>query len=80
MNCDSALFVVSPDDYDSVSTILTFGTCDTRQCIEILIKDDMIGEVTESFSITLERMFDLDSKIILDPNRTEVEITNNDGN
>ena len=71
---------MSLDDYDSVSTILTFGTCDTRQCIEILIKDDMIGEVTESFSITLERMFELDSNIILDPNRTEVEITNDDGN
>ena len=39
----------------------------------------MIGEATESFSITLERMFDLDSRITLDPNRAEVDITNDDG-
>ena len=54
-------------DYVSVYTILKFDTCDTRQCTEIPIVDDMIAELTESFFVTLERTPDLDSRIILDP-------------
>ena len=72
-------FLVSPGDYDSVSTILEFGACDTRQCTEILIVDDMVVELTESFSITLGRTSGLDSRTMLDPVRTEVQITDNDG-
>lgn len=71
--------VVSPGDYDPVSTILEFGACDIRQCTEILIVDDMVMELAESFSVNLERTSDLDSSITLDPVRTDVQITDNDG-
>ena len=66
-----------PIDYVSVSEILAFGSCDTRQCTEISIVDDMIVELTESFFVTLERTPDLDSRITLDP--VDGEITDNDG-
>ena len=70
---------MSPLDYDKVSTILTFNKCDTQQCTEIPIVDDMMEELTESFSLTLERTPDLDSRITLDPVDGVVEITDNDG-
>ena len=75
-----ALFLVYPMDYDPVSVILAFSACDTRQCIEILVENDMITEMTESFFITLERTSGLNRRITLDPVETEIEITNNDGN
>ena len=68
-------------DYVSVSEILAFGSCDTRQCTEIPIVDDMIvvQELTESFFVTLERTPGLNSRIALDPVDGEIEITDDDG-
>ena len=70
---------MSPVDYDPVSTILAFGACDTRQCYQIHIVDDMMVELTESFFITLERTSDLNSRITLNPVDGRVEITDTDG-
>ena len=66
-------------DYNHTSYNLTFDTCDTRQCTEIPIVDDMIVELTESFFVTLEKTPGLDSRITLSPVNGEIEITNNDG-
>ena len=66
-------------DYVNVSTILAFGKCDTRQCTEIPIVDDMIVEMNKSFFVTLERTSGLDSRIRLNPVEEEVEIINDDG-
>ena len=66
-------------DYVGVSNTLTFDACDTRQCTEISIENDMIVEITESFFVTLERTPDLDSRITLNPVDGEIEITDNDG-
>ena len=66
-------------DYVSVSEILEFDACDTRQCTEMPIVDDMIVELTESFFVTLERTPGLDSRITLDPVDGEIEITDNEG-
>ena len=66
-------------DYINVSTILAFGSCDTRQCTETTIVDDMIVELTESFFVTLERTPGLDSRITLDPVDGEIEIIDDDG-
>ena len=71
--------LVSPMDYVSVSTTLEFGSCDTRQCTEIPIVDDMIVELTELFFVTLERTPGLDSRITLDPVDGEIEISDDDG-
>ena len=73
------LFLVSPMDYGHVSSILAFDTCDTQQCTEIPIKDDMKAELTESFNVTLERTPGLDSRITLDPVDGKIEISDNEG-
>ena len=73
------IFLVSPMDYGIVSTILEFGSCDTRQCTEIPIVDDMIVELTESFFVNLERTPGLDSRLTLDPVDGEIEIIDDDG-
>ena len=66
-------------DYHSVSTVLAFGACDTRQCIKIHIVDDMIVELTELFSFTLEETSGLNSRITLNPVDGVVEIIDTDG-
>ena len=54
-------------DYGALSTTLMFDTCETRQCDNISVVDDVTLEMTESFSVTLERTPDLNSRITLDP-------------
>ena len=73
------LYLVSPMDYVSVSTIVEFDECDILQCTEIPIVDDMIVELTESFSVTLERTPGLDSRITLKPVDGEIKIYDDDG-
>ena len=68
------VFLVSPMDYGSISTILAFGECKNRTCTEILIVNDMIVEMTESFLVILERTPGLDSRITLNPINGAVEI------
>ena len=70
---------VSPTDYSAVDTTLIFAACQMRSCVNIFIVDDIILENDESFNVTLERIPDLDSTIILDPVNGEVQITNDDG-
>ena len=66
-------------DYHNISEILEFDSCDTRQCTEITIVNDMIVELTESFFVTLEGTPGLDSRITLDPFDGEIEIIDDDG-
>ena len=75
---NALVFIFLVSLMDSVYTILKFDTCDTRQCTEIPIADDLIV-VTESFFVTLERTPGLDSRITLDPVDGEIEITDDDG-
>ena len=65
--------------YVSVSTIVEFDECDILQCTEIPIVDDMIVELTESFSVTLESTPGLDSRITLKPVDGEIKIYDDDG-
>ena len=73
------LFSVSLLDYGAVSTLLMFDSCDTRQCTNISIINDVFTEDTESFSVSLVRTSELDPRITLDPAVGEIEITDNDG-
>ena len=50
-----------------MSTTLMFAACETRQCDYISIVDDATLEMMESFSVTLERTSDLNSRITLNP-------------
>ena len=56
-----------------------FEECETRSCIEITIIDDLILEMDEYFSISLERTTDLDIRITLSPTSGEVVIVDDDG-
>ena len=66
---------VDPMDYLGVSIILMFEDCDRRRCVNVTIVDDEVLEMTESFTVTLERTPGLDSRITLDPVDGVVEIT-----
>ena len=62
------------DDFVPVSTSLIFEICSNRSCTNITIQSDEIMEETETFTITLERPSDLDSRIQLDPSEGVVTI------
>ena len=61
-------------DYEEVETILMFRSCETRVCTNVAIVDDNVAELTERFSVELNRTNGLDPRIILDPVFSEVEI------
>ena len=65
-------------DYGAISTILILDTCETRQCDNISIVDDATLEMTESFSVTLERASDLNSRITLDPVNGKMDVFDDD--
>ena len=78
--CICIFNTVSPMDYTAVSlTILMFGACERRRCVNVTIENDVVLEDTESFDVTLERVTGLDGRISLDPVDGEIEITDNDG-
>ena len=62
-------------DYGELSTILSFRTCGTRQCVNMSIVDDDVLENVESFDVTLERTPGLDVRITLDPVDGTISIT-----
>ena len=66
-------------DYDVLSTIVTFGACETRQCVSTTIVNDGVLENVESFLVNLERTPGLESRITLNPIRAEVQIIDNNG-
>ena len=70
---------VSPDDFTSVNTSLTFAPLQSRVCVNVTIIMDNVVEQTESFSVSIiaENMYD---NIELGP-RTSLDITiiNDDG-
>ena len=49
-----SLFPVASMDYEPLSTLLMFDTCDTRQYTNITIKNDAVLENTKSFSKSAE--------------------------
>ena len=72
-------FSVSLMDYGAVSTLLMFDSCETQKCTNITITNDVLKEDSESFSVSLVRTSELDTRITLDPAVGEIEITANDG-
>ena len=54
-------------DYIGLSTILSFPTCGTRQCVNVSLESDGVLEDVESFGVTLERTPNLDMRITLKP-------------
>ena len=66
-------------DYGAQSTLLMFGECEKRSCVNISIEDDLVLEMEESFNVTLKRTIGLDSRIELSPMDGVIEIIENDG-
>ena len=66
-------------DYDVVEAILIFKSCETRVCTNVTIIDDKDAELTERFSVKLNRTDGLDPRITLDPVVGEFEIMDKDG-
>ena len=69
------LFTVGTMDYGK-EAILMFSSCETRACTNLTIVDDIAAELTERFSVKLNRT---DQRITLDPVVAEVEIMDKDG-
>lgn len=65
-------------DFLTLDANLTFA-CDERVCVSIKIHDDMVPELIESFSVTLERTPSLDDRITLDPVIATIEIIDTNG-
>ena len=62
-----------------MSPSLTFKGCKIESCEDIpIINDSEIEEKVESFAITLERISDLDKRIILAPAYGEIDIIDKD--
>ena len=68
----------STKDYRALSSILEFEACDTRQCENVIINDDLILELEEFFRVILSRTDSLDSRITLNPVNGVVHIIDND--
>ena len=65
----------APSDYTSVTTMLTFNAGNTNQTVMLPIIDNMVEEVTESFTVSLTTG---DSAVILNPSTITVTIEDDD--
>ena len=65
-------------DFTSLSTIMMFGECDTRPCVNISIVDDLVLETVEVVTVTLTRPPGMDSRITLGQTQADIEIIDND--
>ena len=70
--------LTAPDDYGSVSTMITFTDANQGQtvCQTVTIVDDLVCEDTEEFSIELSTA---DDQVDIDPSMATISITDNDG-
>ena len=72
---------VSPTDYEAVSKTVIFAPCDTQQCVNISITNDLINEPEETFTISLTISGDAPTAFIdLTSATGEVLIYDDDGN
>lgn len=65
-------------DYQSVHKDLTFTVCSKGECGYVDIIDDVTVEEIESFDLTLESLPGVNSHVILELNKTNITIVDND--
>ena len=72
---------VSPADYKAMDVMLAFEPCDTQQCQNMSITDDLINEPEERFnvSVSLTSPDNISSFITLGPVAGDIVITDDDG-
>ena len=73
------IFVVEPTDYGALSSILRFDSCETRDCVNVDIVNDLVDEPEEYFRVTLTRTNGLESRISLNPVDGQIVIIDNIG-
>ena len=66
-------------DYIGLSRILNFAACNTRQCVNVSIVNNLVNEAVEEFDITLRETAGLDSRISLQPVDARVVIHDDEG-
>ena len=76
---ETLLYAVYPMDFVGVTEVVMFDSCDVKSCINITIIDDLIPEIVESFSITLEEASGHDDRITLEPTNAVIRINDDDG-
>ena len=76
---DTFYSTVSPTDYEAVSKTVVFASCDSQQCVNISITNDLINEPEETFTISLTLSGDAPSFITLTSATGEVLIYDDDG-
>ena len=57
---------------------LSFAACETRQCVDVHIVNDLVEEPVEEFDISLERTIGLDHRIFQQPVDARVAIYDDD--
>ena len=75
---NTVIFSAAPEDFVSVSTLLTFSEVVTRGVVPVAIVDDNNSESMEKF-IANVTLVDTDLEIETTPGQTTVSITDNDG-
>ena len=70
---------MEPTDYGALSSILRFDSCETHDCVNVDIVNDLVDEPEEFFRVTLMRTNGLDSRISLNPVDGQIVITDNGG-
>ena len=72
---------VFPEDHGGVSMDFIIEKCSTEQCVPIPLRNDMMVERKEVFSVFLERTTGLNERIMLqsDYKHKEVTIVDDDG-
>jgi len=65
----------TPEDYGGISGLFLFEASVIRKCTNVTLVNDDIPEGTEYFTAKLGRTANLDPRVILDPNVTRVEKT-----
>ena len=69
--------VGSSSDFSAQVTILQYGHCETNQCVNVQIVDDVRIENTESFNVSLEGGLGVNN-FTLDPREVSIYIEDDD--
>ena len=72
--------LIEGSDFEAVSWSITFSSSTLEiQCVEIVIADDDIPELTETFSVTIMPVIQPDPQVSIQPSTVNIEIENDDG-
>ena len=71
--------LVSNVDFELMKSTLRFRACETSQCLNVTIINDNKLEVSETFTVNLQKSDSLSTKFTVNPSSEVVTITDDDG-